>query len=424
MFKTNRRDFLRMAGAAGASAAALPLIGCGEKPKVVVIGGGFGGATAAKYVKWFDPSIDVTMIEPNKQFTTCPFSNLYLGGIRSFDSITHNYEAMANKHGVNVIHDMVTAIDASKKMVMTKSGGKISYDRLIVSPGIDFRYELTPGYDAEAAEMVPHAWKAGPQTKLLRAQMEAMPDGGLFVLAPPPNPFRCPPGPYERASMVAHYLKTQKPKSKLLILDAKDKFSKFGLFKEGWAKHYSDIIEWVPASKDGTVREIDAKNKVAITEFEKHKADVLNFIPAQKAGMIAHQAGLTDQTGWCPVNFQTWESTIHKGIHVIGDAAIATKMPKSGNAANTQAKVCAAAVVDMIQGKAPGTPTTSNTCYSLITPDYGISVTAVYRQTDKGYMGVAGAGGLSPTGEGPQFRALEAKYARGWYANIANDIWG
>ena len=413
-----------MAGVAGASAATLPLIGCGANPKVVVIGGGFGGATAAKYVKWFDAGIDVTMIEPNKQYTTCPFSNLYLGGIRSFDSITHNYEAMAAKHGVNVVHDMVTAIDAEKKTVMTKGGAKIKYDRLIVSPGIDFKYELTPGYDAAAAEMVPHAWKAGKQTQILRAQLEAMKDGGLFVLAPPPNPFRCPPGPYERASMIAHYLKTHKPKSKLLILDSKDKFSKFGLFREGWKLHYSDIIEWVPASKDGKVREIDAKNKVAITEFEKHKADVLNFIPAQKAGMIASQAGLTNQTGWCPVEFQTWESTIHKGIHVIGDAAIATKMPKSGNAANTQAKVCAAAVVAMLRGGKPGTPTTSNTCYSLVTPDYGISVTAVYRQTAKGYMGVAGAGGLSPMGEGPKFRALESKYARGWYANIANDIWG
>ncbi|MCW8837035.1 MAG: NAD(P)/FAD-dependent oxidoreductase [Rhodospirillales bacterium] len=422
MFTTSRRDFLRITGAAGALSA-LSLSGCQSKARVVVIGGGFGGATAAKYVKWFDPSIDVTLIDASKTYTTCPFSNLVLGGIRSLASITHNFDAQAGR-GVNVVNDMVTGVDTAKQIVMTKGGAKIPYDRLIMSPGIDFKYDTIEGYDATVAEAIPHAWKAGTQTAILRQQLEAMPDGGTVIIAPPPNPFRCPPGPYERASMIAYYLKMAKPKSKLLILDSKDKFSKQGLFQEGWALHYKDIIEWVPASKDGKVRRVDAASKTFHTEFTAHKGDVLNYIPAQKAADIAFKAGLTNQLGWCPVHFQTFESTLVKNVHVIGDASIATKMPKSGNAANTQAKVCAAAVADLLNGREPGTPTTTNTCYSLITKDYGISVTAVYKQSDKGYMPVAGAGGLSPKGEGPEFRQLEAKYARGWYANIAQDIWG
>ncbi len=421
--KGTRRQFLKTAGAVGA-VSALPMIGCGAPPKVIVIGGGFGGATAAKYVKWFDNRIDVSLIEANKTYATCPFSNLVLGGVRSMASITHDFVAMQEDHGVHVVHDMVVTVDHKKKMVKTKGGKALPYDRLIVSPGIDFKFEAIEGYDAAVAETIPHAWKAGPQTALLRKQLEAMDDGGTVILAPPPNPFRCPPGPYERASMIAHYLKRHKPKSKILILDAKDKFSKKGLFTEGWKKHYAGLIEWVPASKDGRVRRVDAKAGTVHTEFETHKGAVINIIPPQTAGKIAHAASLTNQLGWCPIKFDTFESTVLDNIHVIGDASIATKMPKSGNAANTQAKVCAAAVVALLNGETPSVPTTSNTCYSLITPNYGISVTAVYRMSAKGYTPVAGAGGLSPTGEGPKFREQEARYARGWYANIAKDIWG
>ncbi len=421
--KGTRRQFLKTAGALGA-VSTVPMIGCGAAPKVVVIGGGFGGATAAKYVKWFGPEIDVTLIEPNKTYTTCPFSNLVLGGVRSLASITHDFVPMAEDHGVHVVQDLVVAVEHRKKMVKTQGGKTLAYDHLIVSPGIDFRFETIEGYDATVAETIPHAWKAGPQTALLRKQLEAMKDGGTVIIAPPPNPFRCPPGPYERASMIAHYLKRHKPKSKILILDAKDKFSKKGLFTEGWKSQYPGLIEWVPASKDGRVLRVDAKAMTVHTEFESHKGDVINIIPAQTAGKIAHTAALTNQFGWCPVKFDTFESTILDNIHVLGDASIATKMPKSGNAANTQAKVCAAAVVAVLRGETPSVPTTSNTCYSLITPNYGISVTAVYRVSAKGYTPVAGAGGLSPMGEGAKFHELEARYARGWYANTAKDIWG
>lgn len=414
----SRRQFLRTAGALGA-ASAFPLIGCAKAAKVVVIGGGFGGATAARYVKAFDPNLEVTLIEPSKTYTTCPFSNAYLGGLRDLASITHNYTGLA-KAGVRVMHDRATGLDPAKKTVMTADNGMVAYDRLIVSPGIDFKWGM--GYDEAASQTVPHAWKAGSQTVTLRKQLEAMDDGGVFVMCPPPNPFRCPPGPYERASMVAWYLKNNKPKSKLLILDAKDKFSKQPLFQEGWAQQYKDLIEWVPAANGGKVEQIDAKTRTVTTEFGSHKANVLNFIPAQKAGKIAFAMGLTDAKGWCPVDLFTFESKIHKRVHVIGDAATVPGMPKSGNAANSEAKACAAAVVSLLRGAKPSTPTTSNTCYSLITPNYGISVTAVWEATAEKYA--KKSGGVSPKGRDAEFRRLESKYARGWYNNITTDVWG
>jgi len=422
MYDFSRRSFLQATGAV----SALTLAGCvttSSKARVIVVGGGFGGATAAKYVKFFDPSVDVTLIEQNKTYTTCPFSNAYLGGLVKFGDITHNFSAMAG-HGVKVVNDMVTGVDPVKKTVTTKGGQSMSYDRLIMSPGIDFRWDTIEGYDAAAAELVPHAWKAGPQSQLLRKQLEAMDDGGVVAIAPPPNPFRCPPGPYERASLIAHYLKANKPRSKVLILDAKDKFSKQGLFTEGWKIHYGDMIEWVPAAKDGKVLGVDAKTRTLKTDFTEHKVAVANVIPAQSANMLAAKAGLTDKSGWCPINLATFESKLHPGVHVIGDAAIASGMPKSGNAANTQAKVCATAVVDMLAGRTPGTPKTTNTCYSLITSDHGISVTAVYELGPKKYGGVKGSGGLTPKAAGREFWKQESRNARGWYANIAEDIWG
>ncbi|MCB2102787.1 MAG: FAD-dependent oxidoreductase [Rhodobacterales bacterium] len=422
MFEQSRRNFLATAGAV----SALSLAGCAGTAggsRVVVVGGGFGGATAAKYVKWFDPSVDVTLIEPKAAYTTCPFSNAFLGGVVKFETITHTYAGLA-KHGVTVMQDMVTNVDPAKKMVMTAGGKSVPYDKLIMSPGIDFRFDTIEGYDAAAAEIVPHAWKAGPQTQMLRKQLEAMDDGGLVIIAPPPNPFRCPPGPYERACMIAHYLKANKPKSKVLILDAKDKFSKQGLFEEGWNLYYKGLIEWVPAAKDGTVKGVNAQTRTAITEFEEHKADVLNVIPAQRANLIAAKVGLTDKSGWCPVHLNTFESKLIPDVHVIGDAAIASGMPKSGNAANTQAKVCAKVVVDILAGKQPGIPKTTNTCYSLITPDHGISVTAVYELGEKSYGGVKGSGGLTPKDAGREFWKQESRNARGWYANISEDIWG
>lgn len=427
MHNTTRRDFLRYAGAAGATSA-LVLAGCatggpGSGAKVVVIGGGFGGATAARYVKTWAPGADVTLIEPNKTYVTCPFSNYVLGGFGSMDSITHTYEGIAVA-GVNVVHASATGIDATKRTVATDIGKTFDYDRLIVAPGIDFRFDAVPGYTAAAAENVPHAWKAGSQTMLLRRQLEAMPDGGTVVIAAPADPFRCPPGPYERASVIAWYLKNNKPRSKLLIVDAKDAFSKQGLFVEGWEKHYKGMLEWIPFKTAGKVTEVDASARVLKTDFENYKADVLNFIPPQKAGAIAASAGLADKTGWCPVDFMTMESKLVPNVHVIGDAAIATGMPKSGNAANTQAKLCAAAVTDLLSGRTPGAQTVSNTCYSLLTPDQGISVTAVWTASPTGFKALKGSGGVSPKGRDADFRKLEADYARGWYAAITKDVWG
>jgi sulfide dehydrogenase [flavocytochrome c] flavoprotein subunit len=431
MSKLNRRDFLKLTGVAGASVlgtfagtrSASAAIPSGISARVIVVGGGFGGATCAKYLRRGDANIQVTLIEPSTKFVTCPFSNYVLGGFRTLDSITHGYDTLATKHGVNVIHDTVTAIDPAGKKVTLAGGKTLTYDKLVLSPGIDFKWGAIKGYDEAAAEIMPHAWKAGPQTTLLRKQLEAMRDGGVFLLVAPPNPFRCPPGPYERASMVAHYFKQHKPKSKIIILDFKENFSKEGLFKEGWAKLYPGMIEVVPGSKGGKAVAVDVKNMIVDTDLEKHKGDVVNVIPPQSATSLVLKTGLANETGFCPVSPGTFESTIHKGIHVIGDASIAGAMPKSGFAANSQGKMAAAAIVAELRGDQAVFPSYVNTCYSLLSPDYGISVAGIYRVTEKGITEVPGAGGVSPKGASDEFRKDEAKYALGWYASISADIW-
>jgi sulfide dehydrogenase [flavocytochrome c] flavoprotein subunit len=400
--------------------------------KVVVIGGGPGGATAAKYLRMADPSIEVTLVEANAKYHTCFMSNEVIGGERTLDSIAFDYDGLRG-HGVKVLQDTVTAIDPQARTVRTAGGQSLPYDRAIVSPGIDFKWETIDGYDAQVAESIPHAWKAGPQTALLRRQLEAMRDGGTVVICPPPNPFRCPPGPYERASLIANYLKHHKPKSKILILDAKPKFSKQGLFVQGWKRLYgygtdNSMIEWLSAEQtDKGIESVDAANRSVTTRFgDKHRADVLNVIPAQKPGKIAFAAGLVGDKGWCPVDKKTFESTIHPNVHVLGDASSATKMPKSGYSANVQAKVCAAAVADLLAGREPGDPSYMNTCYSIIGDNYGISVSVVY-----GFDGaknmivpVKGAGGLTPKDASAQNLEREMHYAHGWFNNITNDIFG
>ena len=430
MSKITRRDFLKIAGAASAAGAlgyastARAAEGGKGTARVVVIGGGFGGATCAKYLRRLDPGIAVTLVEPSTKFITCPFSNLVLGGLRTMDSLTQTYDALRKKHGVNVMHDTVTAIDAAGRKLKLKSGKMLSYDRLVVSPGIDFKWDAVEGYSEKAAAVMPHAWKAGPQTVLLQKKLKAMKNGGTFILVSPPNPFRCPPGPYERASMVAHYFKEHKPKSKIVILDAKDAFSKQGLFMDGWKKVYGDMIEWVPGAKGGAVKSVNLKKMMVDTTLDKHKADVVNFIPAQTAGKIAIASGLADDKGWCPVDPKTFESKLHPGVHVIGDSAIAGALPKSGFAASSEAKMCAAAIVAMFKGETPAENSMVNTCYSLIAPKYGISVAGVYRVTEKGITEVEGSGGVSPKDAPDSFRENEAKYAAGWYASITSDIWG
>jgi sulfide dehydrogenase [flavocytochrome c] flavoprotein subunit len=428
MSKITRRDFIKLSGA-GAAATTLSMFGAARAqvgaagPRVVVIGGGFGGATCAKYLKRADRNIVVTLIEPARRFTTCPFSNYVIGGFRTIQSITHGYTALRGKYGVNVVHDTVTAVDPVAKNLTLQSGKSLRYDRLVVSPGIDFKWGAIAGASEKTAEVMPHAWKAGPQTLLLRRKLETMKDGGRFVIVAPPNPFRCPPGPYERASVVAHYFKRHKPRSKILILDAKDDFSKKGLFMDGWAKLYPGMIEWVPGAKGGVVTAVNTR-KMVVEALDKHKADVVNLIPAQTAGAIALKAGLADDKGWCPVHPKTFESTKHSGIHVIGDASIAGALPKSGFAANSEAKICANAIVAELRGETVGEASYVNTCYSLLAPDYGISVAGVYRITEKGITSIPDSGGVSPKDAPAGFRKDEAKYAFGWYESITADIWG
>ena len=425
MSKINRRNFIKIAGSAAAvSAVGFPAIAAaGGKKQVVIVGGGVGGATAAKYIRRADSSVEVTLIEPNEHYFTCFMSNEVLGGDRNMDTLKFGYDGL-RKHGVTVVHDTVTAIDAKGQKVTTKGGKSFSYDRCIVAPGISF-VDNIEGYDAAAAEKMPHAWKAGPQTVLLRKQLEAMPDGGMVLIAPPPNPFRCPPGPYERACQIAHYLKSHKPKSKILILDSKDKFSKQGLFTQAWDRHYKGMIEWVKAvDTGGGVKSVDAKTGTVSTEFDEYKPAVANIIPAQVAGTIAKVAGLTDDKGWCPIEGKTFESTLHKGIHVIGDAAHQSPLPKSGYAANSEAKVVAAAVVDLVNGREPGTPSWVNTCYSIVAPQDGISVAMVYNLVDGKVAKVAGSGGLTPMDSSPEDRAREEQYAHSWFNNITDDIFG
>ena len=429
--KITRRGFVKGAGAATAiGMIGTPYIALGASKKVVVVGGGTGGATAAKYLRMADPTIEVTLIEANKDYYTCYMSNEVLAGDRTIDSIKFGYTGLG-KHGVNVVNDVVTSIDAGAQTVKTAGGQSFSYDRCIVAPGIDFKWESIEGYDDKVAETIPHAWKAGAQTVTLRKQLEDMKDGGAVVIAAPPNPFRCPPGPYERASQIAHYLKKYKPKSKVIILDAKPKFSKQGLFVQGWKALYgyetdNAMIEWrgsAQGSNDNAVVKVDAANKSVTTGFDETiKADVLNVIPAQKAGKIAFAAGLTNESGWCPVDLHTFESTIHKNIHVIGDASIAKGMPKSGYAANSEAKVCAAGVAALLNGQEPGVPAYVNTCYSIVGEDWGISVAGVYRLAQDGSEIKQVSGGLSPTDATPEMRKREVIYAHSWFTNITNDV--
>jgi len=434
MSNISRRSFLQVTGGAAAvgTLGFSPIIMAGSHGgagNVVVVGGGMGGATAARYIKIMDPKVNVTIVEPNKHYYTCFTSNEVLGGMRGIDSIKFGYQDL-EKMGIKVVQDIATKIDAGAKKVMTKSNGGIAYDRCIVSPGVDFKWEMIEGYDAKvAAEKIPHAWKAGPQTVLLKKQLDAMKDGGTVVIAAPPNPFRCPPGPYDRASLIAWYLKTNKPKSKVLILDAKDKFSKQGLFTSAWKEHYgfgtdNSLIEWVKGAEGGIIEGVDAATNTVIGGVDEYKADVINIIPAQKAGKIAFNSGLVNDKGWCPVNQKTFESSKHKDVYVIGDSSVAKPMPKSGYAANSQAKVCAAAVVASLQGKEAPHPTYVNTCYSVITPEHGISVAMVYNFADGKIGKVKGSGGLSPKDASKEDRKREVKYAHSWFNNITKDAFG
>lgn len=421
MARISRRCFALLAGAATGATLAAPYLAFAAPARVIVVGGGFGGATAARTLKRLDRQINVTLVESDKRFVTCPFSNLVLNGLKTMESISHGYDGVG-KAGIRVVRATVKGIDPAARRLSLSTGGDLAYDKLIVSPGIDLKFDALPGYDRAASDRLPHAWKAGPQTLLLKRQLEAMPDGGTFLMVCPDNPYRCPPGPYERASMVAHYFKTRKPKSKILILDAKESFSKQALFQEGWSALYGNMIEWLPGKAGGKVTAVDAKAMSVTTEFGDQKGDVINVIPPQAAGEVARGAGLAEPSGWCAVDFATFQSRAHADIHVIGDAAIAGQMPKSGFAANCQAKVAAIAIVESLKGRKPQTPVLQNTCYSMVAPKYAVSVANLYRITDKGLVSVEG--GVSPTGQTAQFHSQEATYAEGWYSSITEEMFG
>ena len=421
----NRRDFIKVAGVGALITSTSLLSACanlGNKKisigRVVIIGGGYGGATAAKYIRmWSGGNIDVTVIEKSAQFVSCPMSNLVLGGSKNINDLTFGYDLVKKNHGVTWVNDEVTAIDLSAKKVTMKRG-EISYDRLIIAPGIDFMYDKLPSLEsAEAQKTVPHAWKAGWQTVNLRKQLEAMPDGGLFVMNVPKAPYRCPPGPYERACQVASYLKTNKPKSKVIVLDANAEIiSKKGLFTKVFNEMYAGIIDYRP---NVAVTDVDVATKTVITDFDKVSGDVLNIIPPQRAGKPAQMAGLNNiDKRWCEVDFLTYESKLAPNVHVIGDS-VSAALPKSAHMATSQARVCASAIVELMQGRAPDpTPVFANTCYSYVNDKQAIHVANVYRYDEAKKIMVAADGGGVSANPSEQ----EGGYAKAWAANIWSDV--
>jgi sulfide dehydrogenase [flavocytochrome c] flavoprotein subunit len=415
----SRRTFLRSAvlGAVAVSRRASAQAG----GRVVVVGGGFGGATCARELR--RSGLTVTLVEPDPFYTACPFSNAVLVGMRPMEAQRFRLDAI-EKDGVGIVRQRASRVDPQGRRVLLQDGSSLDYDRLVLSPGIDIRFDVLSGYDEEASAALPHAWKAGEQTTLLARQLQAMDDGGTVVIVAPANPFRCPPGPYERASLIAHYLKTHKPRSKLLILDAKDTFSKQRLFQSAWQELYPGIVEWVSLSSGGKVIEVEAKTRTLVTDFGRQTGDVVNIIPPQRAGQITQAAGVADRSGWCPIDPVTFESRLQPNIHVIGDASIAGGMPKSAFSANAQGKVCAAAVASLLRGETPAAPKLINTCYSLVAPDYGISVAGVYRPLNGVLTDVEGAGGTSPANAPPSFRAQEAAYAEAWFQTITAEVFG
>ncbi|MBL1320157.1 MAG: FAD-dependent oxidoreductase [Methylophaga sp.] len=417
-----RREFIKTATIAGVatvmSATVSATRASSKQKRVVVVGGGFAGATAAKYVAMWSPNTEVVMIERNAQFVSCPQSNLVLGGSRTLQQLTHDYNSLADNYDIKTVQAEVVSVDTDKQHVKLHDGVIVDYDRLIIAPGVDFIYDDLPMLASyEAQQKIPHAWKAGPQTEILKQQLHGMKKGGTMVMTVPATPFRCPPGPYERACQVAHYLKHHNPTAKLIILDANgDVASKKALFKAAWQKYYSNLIEYVPNS---LIESVDVASLSVETEFDTFAADVLNVIPAQKAGKVAEMAGIINvDNRWCKVDFLTYESTEKENVHVIGDAVHA-KLPKSGHMANAQAKVCAAAIAALLAEQQPEQePVFSNTCYSFIDDKQAMHVAAVYRYNkEQKSMIVMPGGGVSAAAS-----KLEGDYANSWGKNIWHDM--
>jgi len=417
----NRRFFLSLAAGTTAALAAPAIIGM-AKPRVIVIGGGAGGATAARYIaKDSKGAIDVTLVEPSRTYYTCFFSNLYLGGVRTMESLAHSYGKLASENGINVVHDWAVGIDRDARTVTLAGGHKLGYDRLILSPGIDFVDGAVPGWDTSKQNKMPHAYKAGSQTELLKAQIEAMPQGGTLAMVAPPNPYRCPPGPYERVSMVAHLLKEKNPTAKILVADPKPKFSKEALFREAWSKHYDGMIDWIGSEFGGGNVSVDADAMMLNIDGEAVKVDVCNVIPAMKAGRICQIAGITEGN-WAPVTGHTMQSRMDENIYVLGDATSQGDMPKSGYSANSQAKVAAMAVRAALTGSRMFPAKFSNTCWSMVGTDDGVKVGASYEATDEKIAKVSGF--ISKPGENAALRKATFEESLGWYAGITTDMFG
>lgn len=419
----NRRQFMGVTVGAAAvlSAPHVYAASHGGKPKVVVVGGGAGGATVARYLaKDAGDALDITLVEPTRVYYTCFFSNLYLGGFRTMESLAHDYGSIASM-GVNVVHDYAVGVDRDAKTVTLASGDTLMYDRLVLSPGIDFVDGAVPGWDVTQQNKMPHAYKAGSQTELLKAQIEAMPEGGTFAMIAPPNPFRCPPGPYERVSMVAHMLTQMNPTAKILIADPKEKFSKQGLFEEGWNTHYSGMIERIGPDFGGNNVSVDPDAMTVDIDGVVENVDVCNVIPAMKAGVICERAGLNDGN-WAPVDGATMQSRIDENVHVLGDACAQGDMPKSGFSANSQAKVAAMAVRAALTDSRMFPAKFSNTCWSLIAPDDGVKVGASYEATEEKIASTDSF--ISQTGEDAALRKATYEESLGWYAGITSDIFG
>ena len=418
---TRRKAVLGITAAAAALARPA-ILRAQASGRVVVVGGGFGGAACARALKRARDDLHIILIEPNAVFTSCPFSNAVIAGLREIEAQQFGYDKIA-ADGVTLIAQAVTMIEPERRSVMTADGVALPYDRLVLSPGIDFHLEALPGYDAVASEKMPHAWKAGAQTLLLRKQLEAMADGGTVAIAIPANPSRCPPAPYERASLIAHYLKSKKPRSKVLILDAKDTFSQQRLFERAWKELYGDMIERIGLSQGGRVTSVDSATRTIVTEFGDYTPDVANVIPPQRAALIAEIAGAADATGWCPIDPVTFESKLVRNVHVIGDACLGGGIPKSASAASAQGKACAAAIIDLLAGRTPEASRLTGVCYNVVAPTYGFSLAGSYQPRGDIFAEIEG-GATSPVDAPRELRAREASEAERWFDTITAETFG
>ena len=424
MTQLTRRSFTSLAGASLAAATTplfAPAVLGQAKPRLVVVGGGPGGGTVARQVaKDSSGAVDVTLVEPQREFTTCFFSNLYVGGFRDLASITHDYRNVA-RAGVRIAHEWARSINRERKQVVLASGARVPYDRLVIAPGIDIRWESVPGYSEAAVDTMPHAWKAGPQTGLLTKRLNALDDGALIVMVAPPNPYRCPPGPYERISMFAHVLKTKGHKrSKIIIIDPKANFSKQALFVEGWEKHYPGMVEWQDPKIHGGLKRVDPKTNEVVTHLATYKAALVNVIPAQSAGRIAREAGLADPSGFCPVDPGAMRSKIDANIFVVGDACIPGDMPKSAFSANSQAKVAAMTIRADLTGSRAFPARYANTCWSLIAPGDDVKVGGAYEPGDDKIKQTSAF--VSQRGESADIRRQNFEESIEWYAGITGEM--